>query len=137
MPTSPSKKWQTDGSSEQMTNPKSERFETFFANAFGFRLGDNDCTLRFLISEDATKLDLAEIQAAVILTPKSVKSLAGILLDAVLEYEHFTGAELPTNSDRYRKMFQAAKVGWTSELPTAPPTASLQPSEQSGPAAQD
>ena len=96
---------------------KAPHFETFFANAFSLRLGDNDCTLRFLIAEDPANFDAAELQSAVFMTPRSMKVLASILLDAVLEFEHATGAALPVRDERQQKLFDAAKSGWTSELP--------------------
>jgi len=98
---------------------KGPHFETCFANAFSFRLGDNDCTLRFLISEDPANFDAAELQSAVVMTPRSAKVLAGILIDAVLELEHATGVTMPTRDERQQKIFDAAKAGWTSDLPTS------------------
>lgn len=107
----------TEGVGDPRTNPKSPNYETYFANAFTLRISDNDCSLRFMISEDPNRIEIAEWQSAVMMTPRSLKVLAGILLDAILELEHVTGIEFPTREERYRKMFEAAKAGWASELP--------------------
>lgn len=96
------------------STPAAKLSPIVFANAFGLRVGDNDCTLRFLMSEEPTDLAAAELQSSVVMTPRSLKALAGILIDAILELENALGAELPARDERYLKMFRAAKEGWTS-----------------------
>lgn len=91
----------------------SKDYRVVFANAFGLRFSDNDATVYFMMSDDPEKLEEAERQVGVVMTPRSIKTLGIMLLEIVARVEEASGDIIPVRTDEQKAVFDAFRNALT------------------------
>lgn len=103
-------------SDQSSANPKvAKDYRVVFANAFGIRLSDNDATIYFLMNEDPTNMADSERQMAVAMTPRSVKTLATMLLETVVQAETATGVDFVLSGEKQAQVYKTFKDAYLRE----------------------
>lgn len=104
-----------------MADSKAPGYRRFFANVFTIIAGDNDISIAFAYGGEGHPEGTVD-EAAVIMTPRSLKVLATILDSAVKSYEQEFG-EIHIPEEKLQQMRQGEII--------APPAANTQPTPDS------
>ncbi len=101
---------------QSSANPKvANDYRVVFANAFGMRLSDNDATIYFLMNEDPANMADSERQMAVAMTPRSVKTLATMLLETIVQAETAAGVDFVLSGEKQTQIYKAFKAAYLKE----------------------